>query len=140
MTAKQLGGLFTPDGGEYVTLTDGNGNLLTVGSGTGTVTSVSVTTANGVSGTVATSTTTPAISVTLGNITPTTVQVGGSGATMSTGELGFNKISASGTAPGAGFAKMEWVAGTNANTGKLIAYAGTSTTPVTIIDNVGGGF
>ena len=41
--------------------------------GGGTVTSVSVTTANGVSGTVATDTTTPAISLTLGAITPTSV-------------------------------------------------------------------
>ena len=44
----------------------------TGGVGSGTVTSVSVTTANGVSGTVATATTTPAISLTLGAITPTT--------------------------------------------------------------------
>lgn len=43
------------------------------GGGTGTVTSVSVTTANGVSGSVANATTTPAISITLGAITPTTV-------------------------------------------------------------------
>lgn len=43
------------------------------GAGSGTVTDVSVTTANGVSGSVATSTTTPAITLTLGNITPTTV-------------------------------------------------------------------
>lgn len=39
----------------------------------GTVTSVSVTTANGVSGVVATATTTPAITLTLGAITPTSV-------------------------------------------------------------------
>jgi len=47
----------------------------TIGAGTGggTVTSVSVTTANGVSGTVATDTTTPAISLTLGAITPSSV-------------------------------------------------------------------
>ncbi len=43
------------------------------------------------------------------------------------------------TAPGAGFAKVYWVAGTNGGTCKLISYAGTSTTPVTIVDNVGGG-
>ena len=43
------------------------------GGGSGTVTSVSVTTANGVSGTVATATTTPAISLTLGDITPSKV-------------------------------------------------------------------
>lgn len=43
------------------------------GGGGGTVTSVSVTTANGVSGTVATATTTPAITLTLGAITPSSV-------------------------------------------------------------------
>lgn len=46
--------------------------------GLGTVTSVSVTTANGVSGSVATATTTPAITLTLGNITPTSVSASGS--------------------------------------------------------------
>ena len=46
-------------------------------SGLGTVTSVSVTTANGVSGTVATATTTPAITLTLGAITPSSVTVSG---------------------------------------------------------------
>lgn len=43
------------------------------GTGNGTVTTVSVTTANGVSGSVANATTTPAITFTLGAITPTTV-------------------------------------------------------------------
>ncbi len=46
-------------------------------AGTGTVTSVSVVTANGVSGSVATATTTPAITLTLGAITPSSVQVSG---------------------------------------------------------------
>lgn len=45
--------------------------------GSGTVTSVSVTTANGVSGSVATATTTPAITLTLGDITPSTITVSG---------------------------------------------------------------
>lgn len=45
--------------------------------GTGTVTSVSVVTANGVSGSVATATTTPAITLTLGAITPSSVNVSG---------------------------------------------------------------
>lgn len=58
--------------------------------------------------------------------------------TLSTGELGLAKISASGTAPGAGSLKFAAVAGTNAGTCKIIAYAGTSTTPVTLVDNVGG--
>ena len=60
-------------------------------------------------------------------------------ATVSAGEFGATKIAASGVAPGAGFAKMEWVAGTAGGSCKLIAYAGTSATPVTIVDNVGTG-
>ena len=47
------------------------------GSGGGTVTSVSVATANGVSGSVATATTTPAITLSLGAITPTSVAASG---------------------------------------------------------------
>ena len=43
------------------------------GAGSGTVTSVSITTANGISGTVATNSTTPAITLTLGAIVPTSV-------------------------------------------------------------------
>lgn len=54
-------------------------------SNTGTVTSVSVTTANGVSGTVATASTTPAITITLGAITPTTVN----GLTFTAAATGF---------------------------------------------------
>ena len=53
--------------------------------GAGTVTAVSVTTANGVSGSVATSTTTPAITLTLGAITPSTVN--GNTITTGTGTL-----------------------------------------------------
>lgn len=53
--------------------TNYNTQWVTGGGGSGTVTSVSVTTANGVSGTVATDTTTPAISLTLGAITPSSV-------------------------------------------------------------------
>lgn len=47
------------------------------GYGTGSVTSVSVVTANGVSGSVATATTTPAITLTLGAITPSSVVASG---------------------------------------------------------------
>jgi hypothetical protein len=49
----------------------------TGGGGSGTVTTVSVTTANGVSGSVANATTTPAITLTLGAITPTSVAASG---------------------------------------------------------------
>src|ERR1700674_177692 len=56
--------------------------------GSGTVTSVSVTTANGVSGTVATPTTTPAISLTLGAITPSSAAIGAGSAITSSGPGG----------------------------------------------------
>jgi len=53
---------------------DADGRITAASSGTaGTVTAVSVATANGVSGTVANATTTPAITLTLGAITPTSV-------------------------------------------------------------------
>jgi hypothetical protein len=66
---------------------DAKGRVTAVASGSpgggGTVTTVSVTSANGVSGTVANPTTTPAISLALGAITPTTINgqtvVSGSG-------------------------------------------------------------
>lgn len=51
--------------------------LVDFAGGSGTVTSVSVVTANGVSGSVATATTTPAITLTLGAITPTGVLISG---------------------------------------------------------------
>jgi len=66
--------------GSYPLGVDASGNAegCTVASGGGgTVTSVSVTTANGVSGSVATATTTPAITLTLGTITPTSVAASG---------------------------------------------------------------
>lgn len=67
-----------PDNGTntFVLQTDGTGITTWVPAatgGAGTVTTVSVVTANGVSGSVANATTTPAITLTLGAITPTTV-------------------------------------------------------------------
>lgn len=59
--------------------------------------------------------------------------------TLAAGEVGLSKITASGTAPGAAGLKLGAVCGTNAGSAKIIAYAGTSTTPVTVIDNVGSG-
>ena len=59
--------------------------LSATGMGEGTVTSVSVVTANGVSGSVATATTTPAITLTLGNITPSTVNA----LTLASQAIGF---------------------------------------------------
>lgn len=65
-------GLTIPAKGDQTT-----GRLYVDSNGAGTVTSVSVVTANGVSGSVATSTTTPAITLTLGSITPSAVQISG---------------------------------------------------------------
>lgn len=48
-------------------------------AGTGTVTSVSVVTANGISGTVANPTSTPAITLSLGSITPNAIAINGTG-------------------------------------------------------------
>lgn len=78
---------------------------------------------------------------TSGIVTMTTALTVGSATplTLSQGELGVVKITASGTAPGAAGGKLALVCGTNAGTAKLISYAGTSTTPVTIVDNIGGG-
>ena len=53
--------------------TDGTNTSWVASSGSGTVTAVSVTTVNGVSGTVSNPNTTPAISLTLGAVTPTSV-------------------------------------------------------------------
>lgn len=62
------------------------------GGGGGTVTSVSVVTANGVSGSVANPTTTPAITLTLGAITPTTVN----GAAITSVGVATNYLDATG--------------------------------------------
>jgi hypothetical protein len=75
MTAKQITGPLAPDGSTYITLTDGAGNL--IAAVTGTVTAVSFVNANGVSGAVATPSTTPAITLSLGDINPTSVSTTG---------------------------------------------------------------
>lgn len=60
--------------------------------------------------------------------------------TLSSQGIGASKVTATATAPGANTARLAFIAGTNAGTGKLVAYCGTSTTPVTIVDNIGAGF
>ena len=54
--------------------------------------------------------------------------------------LGLSKVTAAAAAPGATFGKLALINGTTAGTAKLVAYAGTSATPVTIVDNIGAGF
>ncbi len=73
-----LKGLVPASGGGTTTFLRADGSFaVPPGTATGTVTSVSVITANGVSGSVATDTTTPAITLTLGAITPTSVAASG---------------------------------------------------------------
>ncbi len=74
------------------------------GGGSGTVTSVSITTANGVSGTVATATTTPAITLVLGAITPTSVAASGAvtGSNISGTNTGDQTITLTGDVTGSG--------------------------------------
>ena len=79
---------------------------------TGTVTSVSVTTANGVSGSVATSTTTPAITLTLGAITPTTVN----GLTLAAAVTGFTIAGGSTTSKTLTISNTLTLAGTDTST------------------------
>jgi hypothetical protein len=55
------------------------------------------------------------------------------------GPILMQKNTANSSAPGAGNLRMEVVCGTNAGKAKLQAYAGTSPTPVVILDNIGSG-
>jgi hypothetical protein len=55
------------------------------------------------------------------------------------GQLAVTKISDPGIAPGAGLVQITAAAGTNAGTCKIVLRAGTSSTPVTLIDNIGSG-
>lgn len=97
---------------------NGSAWVLTGGSGAGTVTSVSVTTANGVSGTVATATSTPAISLTLGAITPTSVVASGSvtGSNLSGANTGDQTITLTGDVTGSGSGSFAATVAANAVT------------------------
>ena len=84
----------------------------------GTVTTVSVTTANGVSGTVANDSTTPAISLALGAITPTSVAATGNvtGSNLSGSNTGDQAIVLSGDVGGSGSTGITTTIGANAVT------------------------
>lgn len=65
--------------------------------------------------------------------------IGGAALTTTAGTVALYKITTGAAAPGAAGVRLEAVCGTNAGSAKLIMYAGTSTTPVTVVDNVGSG-
>ncbi len=77
---------------------------ITSGGGSGTVTSASVVTANGVSGSVATATVTPAITLTLGAITPISVAASGTvtGSNLTGTNSGDQTITLTGAINGSG--------------------------------------
>lgn len=83
--------------GNVNTFLDGTGGFSSP-AGAGTVTSVSVVTASGVSGTVANPTTTPALTISLGAITPTSVNASGNvaGANLSGSNSGDVTLSGEG--------------------------------------------
>jgi len=99
------------------------------GSGTGTVTTVSVATANGVSGTVANPTTTPAITLSLAAITPTTVN----GVTVSGSSIPTLAVTGTTTVSGSNTGDQTSVSGnagtvtTNANLTGPITSSGNAT-------------
>lgn len=98
--------------------------------GGGTVTSVSVVTANGVSGSVATATTTPAITLTLGAITPTSVAASGavSGSNLSGTNTGDQTITLTGDVTGSGTGSFAATLATvNANVGSFGSATQTTT-------------
>ncbi len=55
------------------------------------------------------------------------------------GELAIQKITDPASAPNAGYLKFTVEAGTNSGTCKIVTRAGTSATPIVLIDNVGAG-
>lgn len=59
--------------------------------------------------------------------------------TLTMGAVGLTKMTASASAPGATGGKLELVCGTAGGSAKLVAYAGTSGTAVTVLDNIGSG-
>jgi hypothetical protein len=67
------------------------------------------------------------------------VSIGAGSFTGISGELGFKRVIDPNTAPGAGVLKFTVVAGTTGGSCKIVARAGTSATPVTLLDNIGSG-
>lgn len=119
------------------------------GGGSGTVTSVSVTTHSGVSGTVATSTTTPAISISLGAITPTSVAASGTvtGSNLSGTSSGTNTgdqtITLTGDVTGSGTGNFATAIGAGKVTNAMLAGSITSSkltgTDITTVGTISTG-
>lgn len=108
--------------------------------GLGTVTSVSVVTANGVSGSVANPTTTPAITLTLGAITPSSVNASGTvtGSNLSGTNTGDQTITLTGDVTGSGTGSFAATIGANKVTfAKFVAATQKSLVGATAAGNFG---
>ena len=130
----------TGNTGKFLT-TDGTNLSWATVSGSGTVTNVSITTANGISGIVSNPTTTPAITLSLGNITPISVNASGTlhGSNFSGSSSGTNTgdqtITLTGDIAGTGtgsFSTLLSSTGVIANT-----YGGATQVPVFTVDSKG---
>ena len=106
--------------------------------GSGTVSSVSVVTANGVSGSVATATTTPAITLTLGAITPTSVAASGTvtGSNLSGTNTGDQTTITGNAGTATALLNARTIAISGPITGTATSFNGTAniTIPVTALD------
>lgn len=69
----------------------------------------------------------------------TSMNIGATLLTRDAGEIGLNRRTAAASAPGAAGAKLAIVCGTAAGSLRIQILGGTSTTPVTIVDNIGTG-
>ena len=120
-----------------VAYTGNYNDLLNKPTTSGTVTSVSVLPANGVSGTVANPTTTPAITLTLGAITPTSVVSSGtiSGSNLSGVNTGDQVITLTGDVTGSGTSSfLTTLATVNATAG---TFGNATTVPQFTVDTKG---
>jgi hypothetical protein len=118
--------------------TTGNYNdLINKPTGLGTVTTVSIVSANGISGSVANPTTTPAITLTLGAITPTSISSIGTiyGSNLSGVNTGDQTITLTGDVSGTGTSGfVTTLATVNATTG---TFGSTTTVPQFTVDAKG---
>lgn len=114
--------------GSGLTMTDGV--LSSPGASGGTVTTISVATANGFSGTVANPTSTPAITIIAGAITPTSVASSGTvaGSNLSGTNTGDQTITLTGAVTGSGTGSFATTVVTNANLTGPVTSSGNVTT------------
>lgn len=103
--------------------------ISTAGGGSGTVTNVSVVSANGVSGSVANSTTTPAITLTLGAITPSSVAATGTvtGSNLSGSNTGDQTITLTSDVTGSGTGSFATTIANNVVSNSKLAQVATAT-------------